>query len=91
MMHGIYPKGQNIRYIGAILIYDVFFCMVDLCALGEIRKPFLSAEVGLVLGCLLSLYISNRCKLIMVAFLSMLRMNSDSTQKRRNIGKFVIK
>lgn len=47
MMHGIYPKGRNIRYIGAILIYDVFFCMVDLCALGEIRKPFLSAEVGI--------------------------------------------
>lgn len=44
------PKDLNIRYMGAILIYDIFFYVVDLCALGDIRKPFLSARERLLLG-----------------------------------------
>lgn len=50
MMHGVSPRGLNKRYIVAILIYDIFFYVVDLCALTDIRKPLLSAKERPLLG-----------------------------------------
>lgn len=82
------PEGLNIRYMVAILIYDIFFYAVDLCALGCVRKPFLSAKETLLLGVFFFLFPFltdvNESRLHLLDACSILRMNSRAMTKWLN-------